>query len=96
LTDTSFIFRFDFEPLAFRGGTISGANRMWSSVRSFSDARVIGMVPVGSVLRTYCARRFGVKMFSIFAMFSLKSSQLIVFDWVITLRISFDLLEMST
>jgi hypothetical protein len=79
-TVTSFIFRFDFEPLAFRGGTTRGAKRVWSSARSSSEVREIGMVLVGSVLRTYCGRRFKVKIFNIFAMFSSKSAHLVVLD----------------
>jgi hypothetical protein len=80
LTITSFIFRFDFEPFAFRGGTMRGTKRAWSSARSSSDESVIGMVLVGSVLSTYCARRLGVKIFNTPAMLSSKFVHLVVLD----------------
>jgi hypothetical protein len=96
LTVTSFIFRFDLEPSAFRGGTTRGIKRAWSAARSSSDVRVIGIVLVGSELRTYCMRRFEVKIFNVSAIVALKSSHLVVLDCVTTLRMSLDLLEISS
>ena len=96
LTVTSFIFCFDFKPLAFCGGTIRELKHVWSSTRSSFDVRAIGMVLVGLMLSTYCRQRLRVNIFNIFMMFSLKSAHLIVLDWVITLQISFALLEIST